>query len=522
METQYPNPLTWKKNQAKNGGYSFDFARVKSSAIEQIKDGDDLNKGINDLKVVPYSSNDTFSADSLLNFFNRTRHFSPTLGAVYFAIKQFTLHTRLTPVPRKDPDFDFGEEIEPIDIAIKKKYKEDLLDNIKYNKSGAGEVVECNFDDLFDNGNNFVEVVLSQTMDVKGGTINYHHSETVKHVIVTDGIPKVAISLKWDSNYVGKHPPRIVPLFPNAGRDKDGVLRTMIHEKIGNFQWYGRPIWLGAWLHTYREYQDVDYLIKAADNMFTGQVVIEYEGDEDPETGGDSDDNNDAVNEGPTLVEKIDNNFTAKADNPQTVLAMERPYGASAVTVVQIKPNLNETFYEKENTKNRQKIFEILSWSSRLLGSSEGGSGFQGDAFISELQIKDKGVLNFFREKSIKSLNTAYRIIDSFINGGEFDFIEMTIPSLFEGKKSLKTSEVKDKATTIGALVRAGMITPTKEDEMFWRNIVEMGELSQDAIDAWEEDGNVRRPITLKGQEQLEDENNLALGKAKKVDDEDE
>ena len=57
---------------------------------------------------------------------------------------------------------------------------------------------------------------------------------------------------------------------------------------------------------------------------------------------------------------------------------------------------------------------------------------------------------------------------------------------------------MKQKADAYGVAVRAGAITPQDEDEDLFREEMGLPAVSNEVKSAWEEDGGVRRPITLK------------------------
>jgi len=497
------HPMRDHNKNSSEGGYSFNFARIKNPITEQIKDTDDLREGLHGYKLIPYSGEDDATSDSLQKLFNKLRFISKTLGACWFSIKSFALGSKLGIISREDPDFDYGDEEVVIDPAIKRKFKEEVLDKIKYGKNlGAKRIAENCFDDHFDNGNYWLEVVLSSTGEVKGALIDYHHSETVKKAVTDKGIEVAVISKKFELSYLTQKPPRVLPLAPNAYKQEDGTVRTMIHCKNGNFEHYGRPVYIGAFLPAFRQYQDDDYLIKIADKMFVGQGVLEYESD-DPEFDDTEDNNNVERDEEDGLINKIEKNFTAEGNVHQSILVMERPKGSTPFKYEQIKANLNENFFEKQGGSHSKAIFENLGYSERLLGNNVGGA-FAADSFISELKIKDKGVLRFYREKSVEGLNQALLIIDNFLTGGQYSFLSVAFKPLFEGEDQLKTDETKKVIETIGIGVRAGVITPTKQLEDYVRNLVKLPEMAAEAIAAWSDDKNVRRPITLKGQDDIE------------------
>jgi hypothetical protein len=69
-----------------------------------------------------------------------------------------------------------------------------------------------------------------------------------------------------------------------------------------------------------------------------------------------------------------------------------------------------------------------------------------------------------------------------------------------DGEQAAPTS-IKDILDAYGTGVRAGVITPTLEDEKLMRKLAELPEATTDVVNLWTEDGGVRRPITLKYEE---------------------
>ena len=63
---------------------------------------------------------------------------------------------------------------------------------------------------------------------------------------------------------------------------------------------------------------------------------------------------------------------------------------------------------------------------------------------------------------------------------------------------------IKEQADTYGVGVRAGMITAQKNDEENFRKKAGLPDMSPEAVDAWKEDGGIRRPITLQSQTAFE------------------
>ncbi|XZG71718.1 hypothetical protein ACTSKR_07640 [Chitinibacteraceae bacterium HSL-7] len=61
---------------------------------------------------------------------------------------------------------------------------------------------------------------------------------------------------------------------------------------------------------------------------------------------------------------------------------------------------------------------------------------------------------------------------------------------------------MKEIADTYGVLVRAGAVTPQADDELFVRGLMGMPSPSAAVADAWREEGGIRRPITLRQEDE--------------------
>ena len=83
------------------------------------------------------------------------------------------------------------------------------------------------------------------------------------------------------------------------------------------------------------------------------------------------------------------------------------------------------------------------------------------------------------------------------------------------GKGEVVGKERADAMRTIfdayGVGVRAGGLTPQPEDEEFFREMMNLGEMSEDVQNAWKEDGGARRSITLKSQVEFDAETDASI-----------
>jgi hypothetical protein len=222
----------------------------------------------------------------------------------------------------------------------------------------------------------------------------------------------VGISPIWTDAYLKKNPPRFLPVTENFDSpvwfSENGVNKTVFQLKAGSNTWYGRPQSESADLYKYREVQDALYLVKQSAANFVGQLIIEVE-DDDPETAP-------ATNEGEAVeagfnsfADRIEQNFTQKGDDPQSVLVTSRPYGSRPMLVHQIKPNTNQDWYKVTGEISELKILRAHSCTLRFMGF-DAANGFSTDAFVSDYVMNMDPVIKAFREEITTFFNSVLNV----------------------------------------------------------------------------------------------------------------
>lgn len=501
------NPKMDRDSNSTKKALAFRLGDVGDPIGLEIKDPKKIRDLYRKWPLIPYAGTHHVSNDGLLIFYNAAKFMSPTQGACHGSIKSFLFGGKLNIVRSTDPDFEIGEEMEPILPAEKKAYSS-FIKEIKNNKGSVKKVACDMYDEMASNGNIFIELVHSVTAGVRSTAYYHHPTEHCRYwATLKDEPMAVMVSELFTEDYFKRHPPQIIPVYPNYAVDSDGTHRTIIHIKNGNFKYYGRPAYSGAWIDIYGEGKERDYLSKIAANNFTGQGIMEVE-DDDVETDGVNLDNEDAIDNGYSGInERFDANFTADSDDPQTWLFMSRPKGATPVFVYEFKINTNEGFYKTVGAMRRGSIIENNAWSERLLGNAV-SEGFSQDNFIQELRIKDVSTLSAFRGFIKEALDLVFTEAALWAGEQEFAMLGVEISSALESLSKLKHIPLKDLVTAYGTLVRAGAITSTMDDEISMRSLLGIIGIPQAAIDAWVEDGGTRRPITLKAAEDSETEKN--------------
>lgn len=393
------NPLLHRPRHEVNR--TFKLHEIENPIPNEIKDTDEIKKLFIDWPFIPFAGYEKVTAHCLLQKMIDFKNLSVTHGACIESKKSFAFGGRIDIVRNYSPIFDLGEE-EEVSIDLKREYIEAVN---KINLNGeTWASIRCKFSESFDTtGNEWLEIVLTETIGVKGAGI-FHHQATDCLYVATEPNEdrKVAVSCRWDDNYLRENPPRYLPLFPNFNKYPDGTIRSMVHVKNGDFKWYGRPQSYSSFIDQYNEYQNRIYLAKQSKKGFIGQVLLEYE---EMEAKGLQRVDQNAKEAGfKNTADRFNKNFTNDGKDPSTAIVTSRPFGAKPMLVHQFQPNTNEKYFTEIGSLTRTNIIMSHDWSEMLL-RSDGASGFSEN-------IVDK----IFDTKSATTILTRQTLVDSTIN----------------------------------------------------------------------------------------------------------
>ncbi len=423
-----------KKSKRKGG---FKYANPSNPIPAQLENSKDLeaffraNKG----RYIPYSGSDEVNSHTLQHVLSSLPRLSPTLGGVLGRIKSFSLGGKIDIIKRIDPVFNLEADT-TVGIDEKMLYHEFLIENIKWHGVDGQEVNlrtfgEYLFDSLNETGDAFVEVAMAETLGLKSVSVHIHKNHHCLYRFTPKGqIRHVAISPKWDLSYTNRYPPELLPVHPNYIKD-NGVSRTMLHVKNGNYAWYGRPKWIEAFQSAFLEFKNLDYKLKETDTRFVGTALIEVE-DNDPSYTGSLNDY--AKEDGyDTFADQLSDSFTAEGDNPMPFMFMTRGYKSGAAFVKQFKSNTNESWFESTGESIEKDILRANEWSSRLIGDSISG-GLSNDIFISELKSMGIPTMKTWQGKLDSIIDTIHSDALNFLGNTEFGKYATKFTSPFAGE----------------------------------------------------------------------------------------
>lgn len=376
------------KRKAKQIDHLF---RLTNPIPGEVKDSRTLRKIFKDYNLVPYAGTSANSGHSLLSWELLLATLSPTNSSAIKKKIKYAIGGKARIVRSVDPEYETGEELKPVTSAESIGFVNELKTFFEF--EGGISAFHRRIGWQYEaTGNSFVEMSIGA---FNGETRIFLRPQKTTNCLYVNTKPdeprEIAISPVWEDRYLSKHPARIVPVYPIFAND-EGVLRTMFHLKAGPNFWYGRPPSSGADVYKYREVQDSIYLVKAASSDFTGRLILELE-DDDPEFAAALE-NKDAQKNGYTgFVDRFEQNFTNKGDDPQSVLVSSRPYGSRPMFVFQVSPNMKQDWYRVTGDISEEKIFRAHMVTPRFMGK-EVSSGFSTDVYLSDYLLNMEPVID--------------------------------------------------------------------------------------------------------------------------------
>lgn len=388
----------------------------------EVQDEGELKKFFKKYEaLVPWSGTSQQSSHSLALFLQQLAN-TGTQGACKEAIKKYAFGGKMKISANTDYIFDLGEDEVEVSPQQRRLFVEFLNEHFTFMDTGDNQInirtfSKYLFDSYRETGDLYLEIRLVETLGIKRVYFVTKKPTNYAYVRTKRGQQKyIADSDVWTEKYVKDNPLTITPLFPMYSEESK-VWRTIFHYKNGNSKWYGRPEG-GSFLNQYHELQEIIFKIKMSNSNYTGQVIAEVEDDE-PLPGGGGNPDQQAEAEGfEGMADRIEENFSAGADDPQTFMLISRPYGAKPIVLAQIRPNTNHAEYKVNTEINERKIIADNHWSRRLLGESA-ANGFSANVVREELKAK-KGVLDHYRQIVGEVINKAIDEGLDFLGNTEF------------------------------------------------------------------------------------------------------
>lgn len=386
-------PYNPKNGRRRRSGHSSFFDNITNPIPAETEDSVELKEFFRTWDFVPYAGNCQDSGHTLLKWYINIAKLSPTTGAAISKLNTYAFGSKAMFVRAEDPEYSLGVEAAPLSQAEAAAYLQSLKEYISFD-SPISEFHRKIGWSYKATGNAWVEMSIAVKNGQARVNLRYHKPQRVLYKNTEAGEMRVAgISPKWDTNYLKKHPPRYVPMYPNYVQDTDGVLRTMFHLKSGDNDWYGRPDTEEVDLDKANEAQNSLYVVGQTGNRFSPRLIVEMEESEDPII-----DDRQAQSEGfESFADKMEYNFSPKHGQAQDLFFATRPYGSRPMSVVQIQPNTNQDWYKVMGEVKSGAILRSFGLTPRFMGYDVSGGLSGADAFLTDYLANNEPTINEYR-----------------------------------------------------------------------------------------------------------------------------
>ena len=399
-ETQPTNPKKdlWSR---RSGTRSMSLFDIKSPLENEVADSNELGDFFKKWPFIPYAGTRLVSSHGLLDLFIMLRKLSPTHGTCISKKTEYAVGGRIKIINAVNPVWNLPTENKDVSLQEQVMYSGNVDTFFKFEQGlqEAHSAISTFYQSV---GEAYVELSYSTVNGQTRININVHKERHVLPAKSETSYEIYGISKKWNDDYLKKNAPRLVTGYPEFTTDENGVTRTMFVLKSGELDYHGRPKSENGTVYAYREVQDSIYLTKQAAGNFSGQLIIEVEGGQET----DAIDNEGAQGAGfEDFAHRFENNFSMKAEKPQSVLITERPYGAGEMFVFQVKPNTAENWYDVTGEIAIGHITRAHQVTPRFIGK-ESSNGFSDNAYLMDYLTNVEPTINTLRETIITFTNT--------------------------------------------------------------------------------------------------------------------
>lgn len=368
----------------------FNKSKIKFNDIappieDEILDPKDLINTFTKLPLIPYSGIENTTSHRLVNLLYRFKTMSTTYSGILNDFKSYALKGKIDIVTHGDTFFDTGDDKE-VDDASKKAYDSIIRENFLFEDKSPKNLA-CLMSDSWHPVGQYLIVVTTKKVLGKFIICVKFYPPTQYCFTRNEGVGngnEVAISKKWDYDYVRRNPPKLIPIYPFEYSYNDGTTSTAFFEKNGG-ELYGRPEDLSAMHAKYNEYKLEQFLTKKNKKLWMPDAFIEFEDAEQTNVMFDDDAAQEAGAK--DAIDMFERNFTNAGEDTRAAIVTNRPFGASQTFIHEFKGLSNGREVDIYQKIFQNKILEANSWTSTLL-SMGGVTGLNSNTFLDIFSIK--------------------------------------------------------------------------------------------------------------------------------------
>lgn len=359
------------------------FFDIKPPLDDIILDNDQVKMSFDEYPIVPYAGREQMSSHKMVSVLYNFKDLSSTFAGVLGDFKSYALGRKVQIKKIEDSIFDIADE-QIITDAEQRKFNDFLKENFIFHRSNVMSLSYMLLDSDESTGQVGVELIKKTILGKT--TLTYKFHEPMDYVFLYGDRmgEEVAISKCWEYNYLQKHEPTIIPLYPYFQKYKDGYERSFYFKGRGA-KLYGRPNDLSCLPDKYNEAKIKQYLTKKNKKLWLPDVFIETQ---DSARGGFTNEQ-DAQKAGfGNSKERIEANFTNAGDNASSFIVTNRANDAEQTYIHEFQGLKNSKEVMNFMQSFKECICTANGWSAMLL-ELKGATGLSTNMFLDLFSIKD-------------------------------------------------------------------------------------------------------------------------------------
>jgi hypothetical protein len=388
----------------------------------EIRDLDDVSTLYSRYPFIPFFE----GADATLAFYAKMRRLSPTHSGIINDLITFVTGGKMT-VEKKQTN-GFAAFSDTVTEVTQEEWNEYIEFIQSFTDPGVlWEQIERFYDGYKTWGNAFMEIVFTEVAGQRFAKIHIHDADRCRYLIPSfvNGRLMIGVSAEWNMNYLDRHPPSVIPVYPEVGEFADGTKRTIIHLKNPTVSraYYGEPDSIGCIFFQFLEYQLGNYTTEGYLNRWIAKVFFE--------TFGDAEDNADG-NWIETFDQSIIDTFTQRGKNRKSVMHRNSPADSKETFIHEFAPNTDENFHTSMADIAETQILKAHNWNHLLLGVRISGSLGGGTEYMEVYKQKYASKIKPEQEMILEPFRSALKMIEDWVGYDNPNNLTIGLKDLYE------------------------------------------------------------------------------------------
>lgn len=415
---------------------------------DMVQDLTDLTKNFRDFALIPYMGDSQQSFHTYVELLDKLHMYSPTQGTITKSIMNAAFGGCV--VAREFND-GFGLDKGTNEAGRANEFYQFLKD-CGFSGHNVSNMAETLYSTAKPTGNAYVLAEFMQVAGERSVSFRIYDQKTTTRLVPENDERLFLVTERLFDNQYWSNPDtwNIYPEFTGIDDlefDDTGTAYAMFHFKHKGYDnnWYALPDTFHAIYAHFNEWQQWDGLLKEADNLFLGRLLLFYEDCISQHANSREEALKQVQKAMITVQDRINNSVTMGGNGASAVTALTYGSGSKPPTHVTLPSNTNEKWHKTISEENSRAIYSANCWSPLLTGAEKPSASLSGHTMIETMEMFDRSTVRPVQRHMTGFMMSLFNAMAEF-KGNDISGLELGFVTPFQQK----LQDAKDAATQFG------------------------------------------------------------------------